>query len=689
YAQIGQLDVGECLVDNIEVDSGTTNYVANPTFESGTNGWSFQGDMVRSSLESTGYVSSHSLHIRCSDRMWTGDNSCQVSLNTNSLVSGQIVTLRFKARWLHGWPEALLRLNGNWLETTGPLPVPNNLGSPGMANSRAVTNAGPAIYNVTHFPTVPAAGQPAVVSAQVHDANGVQNLTLYYRLDPTTSYTAVTMKDDGTGGDAIAKDGIFSATIPGQAANQIVAFYVSATDSNSAATRFPALRPQDNEIPREGVILFGDGNPAGSFSTYHLWITQTNVNRWAKLGDMSNEANDCTMVNGNRVIYNMQARFAGSPYHQSFDTPAGNPCHYKWIFNDDDKFLGATSFNKIHQPGNYAGDDTSIQREQLANSLLRTLGVPWLNRRYVAVYVNGNRRGNLMEDAQCPDADLVKEYFPNDPDGHLYKMQPWFEFAPSLSGVSMADNNESMCKLNNYTTTGGVKKMARYRYNFLVRRTPVSANDFTNVYSLVDAANSSSSPNYVANLENMADMENWMRVFAANHAAGNWDSFGAQNGQNLYGYIGTLGTRYSLLMFDFNIVFGDDNNFSWGPGQNLLTFDGGDSGLVAIYNNPTFLRMYWRALGELVNGPLNVANSGPVLAAKYNTFVANGLSVENPAANIEPWLVQAQSSIAAQLAAVNATGFSVKPTVAVSNNLAYVTGQAPVNVSTIWINGAA
>jgi hypothetical protein len=46
-------------------------------------------------------------------------------------------------------------------------------------------------------------------------------------------------------------------------------------------------------------------------------------------------------------------------------------------------------------------------------------------------------------------------------------------------------------------------------------------------------------------MENIANMENWMRVFAANHAAGNWDSFGAQNAQNLYGYIGTLGTKYS------------------------------------------------------------------------------------------------------------------------------------------------
>ena len=368
YAQIGLLDVGECLVDNIEVDYNGTNYVSNGTFETGANGWTFQGDMVRSSLENTGYVSSHSLHIRASDRIWTGVNSCQVALNTNSLASGMTATLRFKARWLHGWPEVLMRLNGNWLEATGPMPVPNNLGTPGMPNSKRVTNAGPAIYNVTHNPPVPAANQNVVVTAQVHDPNGVTNLTLYYRLDPATTYTAVPMLDNGTGGDAVPGDGVFSATIPGQAANQIVAFYVSAADGLGAATRFPAIRAGDNEPVRECVVMFGDGNPSGSFGVYHLWLTQTNVNRWGSLSDLSNEFNDGTMVNGNRVIYNMGGRFAGSPYHQGFDYPNGNLCHYKWEFNDDDKFLGATSFNKIHQPGNGPGDDASLQREQIANS---------------------------------------------------------------------------------------------------------------------------------------------------------------------------------------------------------------------------------------------------------------------------------------------------------------------------------
>ncbi len=682
YAQIGLLDVGECLVDNIEVlsSASTVNNVTNPDFEAGLLNWRLQGCHVRSSLEASGYQSGHSLHVRCSDRLWTGVNSCEISLKPNSMAAGQTATLRFKARWLHGWPEALLRLNGNWLEATGALPVPTNLGTPGAPNSRSVPNAGPAIYAVTHTPTLPAAGQATVVTARVHDPDGVTSLTLNYRLDPGTVYTSVPMRDDGTGGDAIAGDGIYSATIPGQFANRIVAFYVSAADGLAATTRFPALI-DDNAPVRDCLVMFGDGNPGGSFGVYHLWITQSNATRWAGLSDLSNESHDCTMVNGRRVIYNSQARWSGSPYHQSFDTPAGSLCHYKWTFPDDDKFLGATSFNKIHQPGNGPGDDASLQREQTAQTFMRALGVPWLNRRYVAVYVNGNRRGLLMEDAQTPDGDVVKENFPNDPDGYLYKMQPWFEFAPYPNGASLPFNNYGWCTLLPYYTTGGVKKAARYRYNFLTRRTPDSASNFTNVYSLIDAANSWTTPNYVANVQAFANMENFMRVFAANHAAGNWDSFGTQNGQNLYGYYGTQGTKYSLIMWDYNIVLG--NSGSWTPGQNLFTSS--DNTVAQFYTTPAFRRMYLRALLELVNGPMNVTNVGPLVDAKYGAFVANGLSPENTSA-MKSWIASARSSIASQIAVETTAPFAVSSTV-VSNNLAVVTGTAPAGVKTVWFNG--
>ena len=77
---------------------------------------------------------------------------------------------------------------------------------------------------------------------------------------------------------------------------------------------------------------------------------------------------------------------------------------------------------------------------------------------------------------------------------------------------------------------------------------------------------------------------------------------------------------------------------AWGPGQDLFAVNSRDPYTADIYNNPTFLRMYWRALQELVNGPLNLANSAPLCNAKYNAFTANGLSVENPNASMLPWI---------------------------------------------------
>jgi hypothetical protein len=60
-------------------------------------------------------------------------------------------------------------------------------------------------------------------------------------VDPGAAYATVNMTDNGTGGDAIAGDGIYSATIPGHAGNALVAFVVTASDNSvsNIASLFP------------------------------------------------------------------------------------------------------------------------------------------------------------------------------------------------------------------------------------------------------------------------------------------------------------------------------------------------------------------------------------------------------------------------------------------------------------------
>jgi len=101
----------------------TADLVANSTFESGTNGWFFQGNHDRTSLETNaGYLSSKSLHLRASGDGDTGANRIRTRL-TASLAAPTTATLRARVRWLRGHPEILLRLHGNWLEATGRMAV--------------------------------------------------------------------------------------------------------------------------------------------------------------------------------------------------------------------------------------------------------------------------------------------------------------------------------------------------------------------------------------------------------------------------------------------------------------------------------------------------------------------------------------------------------------------------------------
>ncbi|MBN2686085.1 MAG: lamin tail domain-containing protein [Pontiellaceae bacterium] len=678
--QLGLLDAGECLIDDIEaINSSGIDGVINGNFESGADGLSFVGSHSRSSLESkSGILGSTALHLRTADSIAMGPNAVTVGLE-NIFGSGQTATLRFKARWLHGTQEPLLRFWGNYLEAVGQMTVPDNLGSPGLPNSRAISNNAPAIYQVRHDPAVPAANEPIVITARIEDPDGLGFLAVRYRVDPTNTTSIVTMNDSGTGGDEVAGDGIFSATLPGQS-NGALAFAIVATDIRGAGSQFPEFL-DDNTPDRECVVWFGDPEPSNEFGTYHMWMTQANVDRWKTLPVMSNENIDGTLVYNNRIIYNMGGRYSGSPWHQNYDGPDGNrACHYVWTLPKDDRMLGYSSFNKIQWPGNdiQSGtitsqqDDPTLQREQAANMFLRELGVPWMNRRLVAVYVNGTRRGQLMEDALRPTGSGARDqYMHDDSGGQLFKIQRWYD-GESTTTIALAD-------LQKYTTTGGAYKAARYRPVWALKSSPISLSNFENLYALIEAANAYSDPDYEECIENIVDMENWMRVAAAHHAAGNWDIFGISSGQNASAWVGPQ-TRWTLLTIDFGICL--DQNLS---GVDLFRFD--DNAWSQMYSKPKFQRMHYRALNELVNGIMRADVINPIMDAKYNAMIAAGYTPASPA-NTQSRIESRRNSIIAALSSVNAATFRMDTDIySTANNSVTLTGSAPVDVVELSIDG--
>jgi hypothetical protein len=680
YADAYQLHVtlqgaGECLVDNVEViPAGSTNVVGNGTFESGVNGWVFQGNHNQTSLETAeGFSSSRSLHLRAVGRGDTGANRVRAQLPF-TLNPGTTVTLRAKVRWLKGNPNILLRLRGNWLEAPGSILAARNLGTPGLPNSRAVANAGPAITNVRHDPPLPATSQPVLVMARVNDPDGLAFLALTYRLDPSPSYNTLAMTNNGAG--------LYSAIIPGQPLGTTAAFFIQAMDNfvPSATSAFP------NDAPvRECLVRWGDTAVPGTMPTYRFWITQTNISKWATEEKMSNNPKDVTFIYGtNRIIYNAGAWFHGSPYHSpSYDSPVGSSCDYDMGFPVDDPLLAETDIN-LFRPGNGGGEPTG-QAEIHGYWFGAQFGLPFLYHRPVIMYVNGQQRDALFHDAQQPNGDFVKQWFPDDSDGDLHKIQLGFEFGDLAYGASEPGYVNIGADLNRYTTTGGVFKQAHYRQTWPLRSaSPFQQNDYTNIFALVNTVLTPSpigSDAYTRTLTNAVDVEEWLKIDVTEHLFNNYDSYSYGGGQNAFAYK-PQSDGWKLMLWDIDFAFGGDANDA-----NMFGIGGAEHG--PRNDHPPFRRIYWQALIEAANGMLSPTRSNPILDARYSGLTGAGASVGTPD-NIKNFIATRRSVILSLIAS-NQSPFAITSNggadFSTNRNLITLTGTAPLEVRTILVNG--
>ncbi|WCJ60055.1 lamin tail domain-containing protein [Fontisphaera persica] len=687
--QILPLGAGEYVVDDVVVlNASGQNVLPNGQFNSSASGWVAEGALSLSYwAPALGVNNSGGFLIRAVDRGDNQINRLRASLSS-ALATGAAATLQAKVRWLRGHPEMLLRLRGNWLEAAARLELPANLGTPGLPNSRYTPNAPPAIHSVTHYPIVPAAQQAVRVTARVHDPDGVAVFQLHYRVDPATNYTTLTLRDNGQSGDETAGDGLFSALIPGQANGAVVAFYLTATDAHAtpATSRFPANAPG-----RECVVRFGEPTPPGTFPIYRIWMTQATFTNWSARHKLDNSPNPVTFVlNNERVIYEAEAQFAGSPYiAPGFNTPSGNRCGYSLAFPADDRLFGSRDL-VLDWPGGHGGETTAIQ-EQMAYAMAEGMDLPFSHRHFIRLYVHGvsdMQRGGVFEAVLQPAGEYLEQWSPEQPKGDFYKIDRAFEF--NDSGTRVAD---PMPRLEVYQS-GGQKKIERYRWTWL-KRSYDSALDYSPLMNLVDALNAATPEPYTTLTERLVDVEQWMGVFAFEHIINNFDSWGHNIGKNMYMFRPHGGGAWVIYPFDLDWLMLVSPR---GPGGfTALTgplFDSEDPTVTRMYNHPPFRRAYFRAVKRTVDGPMRPEIAEPLMDAKYRSLLANGItlcdgqSLTDPGA-VKQWYAQRRGFLLGQLAAVSAP-FEVATNYLVrSTNYFTLTGKAPIEVTTLTINGVA
>lgn len=155
-------------------------------------------------------------------------------------------------------------LGGSWRVALEP--------TPNLPNTNRADQAPPQIRQVDHAPKMPAVGEAAVISVKVTDPDGVSAVRLLTQVvtpgnyipaffphttsvlrsrpnDPReanpayedpNNWTSIAMVDDGTQGDAVAGDAIYTATLPGQDQSRTVVRYrIEAEDGAGTSVRVP------------------------------------------------------------------------------------------------------------------------------------------------------------------------------------------------------------------------------------------------------------------------------------------------------------------------------------------------------------------------------------------------------------------------------------------------------------------
>ncbi|MBL9167603.1 MAG: lamin tail domain-containing protein [Verrucomicrobiales bacterium] len=683
---------GECLIDNVEVRTvAGVNVLTNSTFETSAAGWTAEGTQSASSWEPTeGFNSSGSYHVRAVDR---GDN--QVNRIRARIAPTQLPnrtnTILAKVRWLRGHPEILFRLSGNWLEAAVRMDLPTNLGTPGARNSQTVANSGPAISEVTHNPPVPAAGESVVVTARVHDPDDVTAVELRYRIDPSTNIVSIPMTDDGSGGDSVAGDGLYAATLPGQPLNALIAFHVWTTDD--ALPRASATFPPD--APKhEGLVRFGETLPPGNLPSYRFWMTRAAFTAWDTRNNLNNTLNDVTFVLGNhRVIYNAGATYAGSPYiGPSFDTPTGRLCGYTVEFPSDQPFLGDTAL-VLDWPGGHGNETTGIQ-EQMAYWIAQRMNLAYSHRYFIRLTVNGvtdMQRGGVFEAALQPAAEFLEQWSPGDSEGDFFKIDRAFEFDDGGNRVADPEPQLRIYRTPDLVNGGFKKKTETYRW-YWMKRSFESANDYTNLFVAADILNATGPEPYTSQTEALIDVDQWMGIFAVEHIINNFDSWGHDIGKNMYMFKPQNG-RWQIYMFDLDwLMLVAAGSY---PPQSGPLFIADDPTVTRMYGHPPFRRAYLRAVQTAVDAAFDPSQYEPVMDAKYASLVANGVNrvdgqpLDNPAA-LKTWFRQRRTFLVSQLSPAAAS-------FAILNNggrdfttngaFATLVGTAPLSVRGIRVDG--
>lgn len=507
---IGLLEEGEVLLDDISViedpDGSAIQVITDGTFERGNfDSWRARGNHRRVSIVPDPDGGGNVLRLLATGSTEHMHNSLETTLaDERTIENGREYEISYRARFLSGNNLLNTRLYFNRLPRTIELERPTVYGTPGVANSTSVNNSGPTGDELTHSPPVPNAGQSTTISASFTDPDGMGNVTLHYSVE-SGPFQQVSMTPDSAGAG-------FTGTVPGQSAGDTVQFYLEATDTLGAVSLLPAAGP-------DSAALFEvqDGRSVSTgIHNIRLLMTPDNVElMFTPINLMSNDRIPCAVIyNEEEIYYDAGVRIKGSQRGR----PRANRVGFNIAFPRDNLFR---DFHRTVAIDRSEGDNVG-QRELLFDVTANSSGgVPgeFNDLCYVISPDPRHTSAAILQMARFGSAFLDSQ-FEDGGDGTVFEYELIY-FPTMADDDGFKFPNPDSIRNTDITSLGPDPES--YRYNFQVKNNQEfdDLSGSIRLGSLFDLGAEA----FDAEVENVLDIEQWLRSLAYNCASGAGDSF--------------------------------------------------------------------------------------------------------------------------------------------------------------------
>ncbi len=472
--------------------------------------------------------------------------------------------------------QALLtnKAGQNWLPSAGGP-------TPGASNSVAAPAdaVAPLILDVGHAPRVPRSTDTVTIRAALRSAGtGSLSAAVHYRISSPNppGFSTTAMADDGLHDDGEPGDGLFGAALPSMPVGTIVEFFIAATDGTNART-WPA--PTTEGQVANALYQVDDEVHTGREGIYRLILSVPENAAFNGIDRDSNAQMNCTLVADDcsgpvvRYLCGMRVRGASSR--------ADNPPPMRVNIPRDRPWNGTTSMNLNSQFTwlQFIGM-TLFQASDLAAPDSKRVAV----RRNGQDFATGDQEdyGSWVH-VEPLDENLVDDKFPEDRQGNLYK-----KVRPDVDWAYRNGN------------------FGRYPQDGWGKETNASENDWVDLDEFLRVMNQApGAPDYIAQVEAVADLDQWMRWFAVQALITNGETNAGNGADDDYSiYRGVADPRFQFLPHDLDTILGHGDASRITNPQRTI-FDMMQTGdvldpLVPLFTNPTIRTRYFQAFRDLI-----------------------------------------------------------------------------------------